>query len=144
MHRKHDTVVRLGKKHSLVELARELEGSVLTLLFLQHPGGRGGVKPRSHRKLSFYLLLLLCLPHSAAATLSLLSLWFLPNTLSRTHSHVSTVLSAGCSSQTGAQVCHRPDIHLARGEDRTDLFAALFLSPTFCPALPFHRGPDTL
>lgn len=114
--------------------------SVLSLLsfflnILEAMGGGPSRGPTKKENLSVSLLLLLCLPHPAAATL--LSLCFLSHTLKHTHSHVSTVLSAGSSSlHTGEQVCRRPDIHRAE-EDRTDLFPrhSPFLPPLVLPFL---------
>lgn len=88
------TFINSSGKNSLVNLARDFERALFTVLFLKHPGGCGGVKAKSHKKsLSLFLLLLLRLRLSnpVAPVLSLLSLWFFTNSKhTQTHSHTQS------------------------------------------------------
>lgn len=127
------------EKNSLADLARDLERTLLRFLTPKHLGGDGGSSgdpTQVSSSLCLLLLLRLCLLHSCCD--SPLPLLPLKQSLSLfSHTHIHSCQHSGSPSQTGEQVCHRPDIHLA--EDRTDLFPALsFL------ALPFHQGLDTL
>lgn len=83
----------VGEKTHLLVLLEDLGALSFFLNILEFVGGSSRDPTKISHTLSLLLLLRLCLPHPVAPTLSLLSLWFLSNTLKHTHTHTHTHVS---------------------------------------------------